>query len=108
MAEAEDCVHVVALNASRKTIVAIRESLDTKTTDAKVYATLKQVDGFYEIALAQIKQEQESGYPCQHCWREHSVPLVWREHLHLPFDDWTNHLTVEAIAWTVEIMRESA
>ncbi len=108
MAEAKDCVHVVALNASRKTIVAVRESLDTKTTDAKVYDTLKQVDGFYEIALAQIKQEQEKGYPCAHCWRENSFPPGWHEHKNLSFEYWTNQLTVEAIAWAVELRQESA
>jgi hypothetical protein len=97
MAEAEDCVHVVALNASRKTIVAVRESLDTKTTDAKVYDTLRQIDGFYEIALADI----EKGFRCPYCALEVLGPDY-------SFAVWTNKLAVEAIAWAVEIMRESA
>jgi hypothetical protein len=103
MAEAKDCVHVVALNASRKAIVAVRESLDTKTTHAKVYDTLRQVDGFYEIALAQMKREQ-----CAQCWRENSFPSACQEHQSLSFAVWTNQLTVEAIAWAVEIRQESS
>ena len=101
MAEAEDCVHVVALNASRKTIVAVRESLDTKTTDAKVYDTLRQVDGFYEIVLADIRRDQSNGFRCSNCALE---PLSSE----FSFAVWTNKLAVEAIAWAVEIMQESA
>jgi hypothetical protein len=101
MAKAEDCVHVVALNASRKTIVAVRESLDTKTADAKVYDTLRQVDGFYEIVLADIKRNQSNGFKCPHCALEVLGPDY-------SFAVWTNKLAVEAIEWAVEIMRESA
>jgi hypothetical protein len=101
MAEAKDCVHAVALRASRQTIVAVRESLDTKTTDAKVFDTIRQVDSFYELCLADIKREQEQGFRCSSCSLE---PLSSE----FSFEVWTRNVTVQAIEWALEIMQESA
>ena len=102
MAEAKDCVHAVALKASRQAIVAVMESLNTKTTEPVVFDTIRQVDGFYRICLEDMAFEIESGFMCPSCALE---PLSVSK---FSFEVWTRNVTVQAIEWAVELMQESA
>jgi hypothetical protein len=90
MAEAKDCVHVVALNASRKTIVAVLESLDTKTTSTKVFDGVRTIGAFYKECLDFIAQEKDDGFPCVSCALE---PLSSE----FSFEVWSTNVTLEAI-----------
>ena len=91
MAEAKDCKHAVALKASRKAILAITESLDTKTTATTVFDTIRNVDSFYRECLDLMTHEQDEGFSCLACSLE---PLS----AEFDFAVWSANITAEAIS----------
>lgn len=101
MAETKDCIHAVALKASRQAIVAVMESLDTKTTSAVAFDTIRQVDGFYRICLEDRELEIDAGFMCPSC----SLEVLGPDY---SFEVWTKNVTTQAIEWAVELMQESA